>query len=165
MASERLELELHNRAQAWAVIKAQLFPFLTTVLMGGGRWVLTVTRRKRTSRQNRRYWGRGVLSQVAEQAVVNGRMFTTEIWHEFFKRQFLGVHELPDGSVIGASSTKLTTAEFADFCTQVEAFAASNLNVTFYDLPEQDWGKTADARKPVRQPRDTAANDVEAVAA
>lgn len=44
--SDSLTLELHNRQQAWAVIKAQLFPFLAAVLQGGGRWVLTVTRRR-----------------------------------------------------------------------------------------------------------------------
>ena len=52
--TERLEFEMHNRQQAWLAVKGQLFPFLATVLQGGGRWVLTVTRRKRTQPQNRR---------------------------------------------------------------------------------------------------------------
>lgn len=132
--SESLTLELYSRQQAWAVIKAQLFPFLGTVLQGGGRWVLTVTRRKRTKRQNRRYWGRGVLAQIAEQATVGGKLYSAETWHEFFKRKFIGVEELPGGSVVGKSSTKLTTAEFCEFCDQVEAYAATHLGVTFYDL-------------------------------
>ena len=160
MADESLTLELHNRKQAWAIMQSQLFPFLKAVLQGGGRWVLTIKRRKRTTRQNRRYWGRGVLAQIAEQATVNGRLYSADIWHEFMKRMFIGVHELPDGSVIAASSTKLTTSEFADFCTQVEAYAANELNVTFYDLPEQDWGKTVDARKTVRGTANTAHDDV-----
>lgn len=134
--SERLVLELHNRQQAWAVIKSQLFPFLATVLQSGGRWVLTVTRRVRTKAQNRRYWGNGVLKQIAEQAVVNGRLYPAEVWHEQFKRQFIGVTELPCGQVIGMSSTNLTTQEFCEFCDQVEAYAASELGVTFYDLQE-----------------------------
>lgn len=132
--SESLTLELYSRQQAWAVIKSQLFPFLATVLQGGGRWVLTVTRRKRTKRQNRRYWGRGVLAQIAEQAAVGGKLYSAETWHELFKRRFIGVEELPDGSVVGKSSTGLTTAEFCAFCDQVEAYAASHLGVTFYDL-------------------------------
>ena len=134
--SESLEIVLHNRQQAWAAIKAQVFPFLEAVLQAGGRWVLTIKRMTRTKAQNRRYWGRGVLSQIAEQAVVGGKQFSTEVWHEQFKRQFIGVEELPDGSVRGKSSTKLTTAQFSDFCAQVEAYAASELGVTFYDLPE-----------------------------
>ena len=131
-----LTIDLYSRPQAWAAIKTQLFPFLATVLQSRGRWVLTVARRKRTKAQNRRYWGNGVLKQVAEQAVVNGRLYPAEVWHEQFKRQFIGVEELPCGQVIGKSSTRLTTAEFCDFCDQVEAYAATELGVTFYDLQE-----------------------------
>ena len=130
----RLVVELHNRKQAWAEIKSKLFPFIGAAFDQGGRWVLTVDRRKRTSPQNRRYWGKGVLEQIAEQAVVGGRMYPAEIWHEEFKRQFIGVEELPSGQVIGKSSADLSTAEFSDFCTQVEAYAAQELGVRFYDL-------------------------------
>lgn len=132
--AETLTIELHNRSQAWAAIKGQLFPFLAKVLQGGHRWVLTVGLRKRTKAQNRRYWGRGVLAQVAQQATVNGRLFAAEVWHEQFKRQFIGVIELPNGEVVGRSSADLTTEEFSVFCDQVEAFAAAELGVTFYDL-------------------------------
>lgn len=131
---ERLVIELFSRPQAWAAIKSQLFPFLASVLQGGGRWVLTVARMKRTSKQNRRYWGNGVLAQIAQQAVVNGQMFSAETWHEQFKRQFIGVIEMPDGSVRGMSSAKLNTAEFCQFSDAVEAYAATELGVTFYDL-------------------------------
>lgn len=132
--AETLTIELHNRSQAWAAIKAQLFPFLAQVLQGGHRWVLTISRRKRTKPQNRRYWGQGVLAQIAAQAAVNGRLFPAEVWHEQFKRQFIGVIELPSGEVIGKSSTELDTAQFSEFCGQVEAYAATELGVTFYDL-------------------------------
>jgi hypothetical protein len=136
--TEALELELHNRQQAKVALRDQLFPFLADKLQGGSRWVLTVARRKRTSKQNRRYWGKGVLAQVAAQAVVNGRQFGAEVWHEQFKRMFLGVIELPNGDVIGRSSTGLSTAEFSTFCDQVEAYAASELGVTFYDLAPRE---------------------------
>lgn len=132
--AEVLTLELHNRQQAWAAIRGQLFPFLAQVLQGGHRWVLTVALRKRTKQQNKRYWGRGVLAQIAAQAAPNGRLYAAETWHEQFKRQFIGVIELPNGDVVGMSSTDLSTAEFSDFCSQVEAFAAAELGVTFYDL-------------------------------
>ena len=132
--AESLHLELHNRAQAWTVIKGQLYPFLAQVLQGGKRWVLTVSLRKRTKAQNRRYWGNGVLKQIADQATVNGRLYSAETWHELAKRKFIGVIELPNGEVIGKSSADLTTAEFCEFCDQVEAYAATHLGVTFYDL-------------------------------
>ena len=108
--ADQITLELHNRPQAWALMQSQMHPFLASVLQGGGRWVLTVRKMKRTQAQNRRYWGQGVLAQVAAQATVNGRLYSAEVWHEQFKRQFIGVDELPNGQVIGKSSTKLTTA-------------------------------------------------------
>ena len=132
--SESLEITLHNRQQAWAAIKAQVFPFLKQWLSDGRQLVLTCKLRTRTTKQNKRYWSRGVLAQIAEQAVVNGKQYDAEVWHEQFKRQFIGVEELPDGSVRGKSSAKLTTAQFGEFCAQVEAFAASELSVVFYDL-------------------------------
>lgn len=132
--SESLTIELHNRAQAWAAIKGQLYPFLAQVLQAGGRWVLTVSRGKRTKPQNRRYWGKGVLAQIAEQATVNGRLFADKTWHEQFKRQFIGVIEIPNGQVVGKSSAGLSTVEFSEFCMAVEAYAATELGVVFYDL-------------------------------
>ena len=134
MSGPSLTLELRNRAQAWALITNQLYPFLKQWLSDGRQLVLTCKLRTRTTKQNKRYWSRGVLAQIAEQAVVGGRQFSAEIWHEQFKRQFIGVEELPNGSVIGKSSTKLTTTEFCDFCDAVEAYACTELGVTFYDL-------------------------------
>lgn len=135
--NERLTLELHNRQQAWVLIQSQLYPFLKAVMQGGGRWLLTVSRMKRTSKQNRRYWGRGVLAQIAEQATVNGRLYSADVWHELMKKKFIGLVELPDGSVIGQSSRDLSTTQFSEFCSQVEAYAATELGVVFYDLPNE----------------------------
>lgn len=132
--AETLEITLHNRQQAWAAIKAQVLPFLAEVLQGGHRWVLSIKRMKRTSRQNRRYWGKGVLAQIAEQAAPGGKQYSAAVWHEQFKRMFIGVEELPDGSVQGMSSAGLDTAQFCEFSDKVEAYAATELGVTFYDL-------------------------------
>lgn len=133
---ERLAIDLFNRQQAKAALRAQLFPFLEAVIQpnGGSRWVLEVKRRKRTQPQNRRYWGNGVLKQIADQAVVGGKQYSAEIWHEQFKRMFLGVEELPDGTVRAVPSKDKDTAEFSEFCAKVEAYAATELGVTFYDL-------------------------------
>ena len=75
-----------------------------------------------------------MLAQIAEQATVGGKLYAAETWHEQFKRQFIGIIELPDGGIVGKSSTELTTGEFCDFCTQVEAYAATELGVRFMDL-------------------------------
>ena len=134
MSESAITLELFNRQQAFAVIKDQLYPFLGKWLQAEKTLTLTARLKKRTPEQNRRYWGRGVLAQIAEQATVNGKLYSAEVWHEQFKRMFIGFDELPNGQIIGKSSTALTTAEFCDFCTQVEAYAAQELGVRFVDL-------------------------------
>ena len=134
MSGPSLTLELRNRAQAWALITNQLYPFLKQWLSDGRQLVLTCKLRTRTTKQNKRYWSRGVLAQIAEQAVVNGKQYDAEVWHELMKKKFIGLVELPDGSVIGQSSRDLSTTQFSEFCEQVEAYAATSLGVTFYDL-------------------------------
>jgi hypothetical protein len=131
---QQLTLELFNRQQAWSVIQSELYPFLKQWLQDGKRLTLTVGLRKRTLPQNKRYWGNGILSQISKQATVNGRLFRAETWHEQFKRMFIGVIELPNGDVIGKSSTDLDTQEFSEFSDKVEAYAATELNVIFEDL-------------------------------
>lgn len=134
MSESSLTLELHNLQQARVLIKERLFPFVGSWLSSGKKLVLTAKLRTRTPKQNRRYWGKGVLAQIAEQAVINDRLYSAECWHEQFKRQFIGVIELPSGQVIGKSSAGLTTAEFCEFSDQVEAYAVTDLGVVFYDL-------------------------------
>ena len=134
MSDSSITLELYNRQQGWALMTSQLFPFLKRWLQADKTLVLTAGLKKRTAKQNKRYWGRGVLAQIAEQATVGGRLFSADTWHEQFKRQFIGVEELPNGEVIGKSSTGLTTAEFCEFSDQVEAYAATELGVRFIDL-------------------------------
>ena len=134
---QKLTLVLHSKKQAWAVIQSQVFPFLALWLKDGVRLVLTISLMTRSKPQNARYWGKGVLAQIAEQATVGGRLFSAAVWHEQLKQQFIGVIELPNGSVVGKSSAKLTTAEFSEFCTKVEAYAASELGVTFYELERE----------------------------
>ena len=128
-------LQLYNPQQAHVVL-TDLWPLIKATLTAGKRLQLTVKPEKRSAAQNRRYWGQGVLAQVAAQAVVNGKLYSAESWHEQFKRMFIGFDELPNGQIIGKSSTGLTTAEFCDFCTQVEAYAAQELGVRFFDLKE-----------------------------
>lgn len=136
MSDTSITLDLHNRQQAYALIKEQLYPFIGHWMQAQKRLVLSCGLRKRTVKQNRRYWGGGVLKQIAEQAAPAGRLYAAETWHEQFKRQFIGVIELPNGDVVGKSSTDLNTAEFCEFCDKVEAHAATELGVTFYDLLE-----------------------------
>jgi NinB protein len=103
------------------------------VMQAPDGWFVTLQDRTRTIEQNARYWSRGILSQIAEKAVVGGRRFSAEAWHEQFKRQFIGIEELPSGQVIGKSSTKLGVKAFSEFVDQVEAYAVTDLGVVFED--------------------------------
>ena len=143
MAETKLELTLHNIQQARIAVKEQLLPFLGQWLTAGKKLYLVVSLQLRTKPQNKRYWGKGVLAQIANQAVVGGRMYDAEAWHELFKRKFIGVIELPNGQVVGMSSTKLSTAEFCEFCAKVEAYAVTDLGVVFEDLYVERYERLA----------------------
>jgi hypothetical protein len=94
--------------------------------------------------QNALMWS-GPLIDISEQAYVNGRTFSPDVWHEFFKREYLPEQydeELckegyrkweidPAGNrVLVGSTTQLTIKGFAQYLTQIEAHGAS-LGVMF----------------------------------
>jgi len=98
-------------------------------LMGEGaayELVLRPMKSKRSIEQNKRYWL--LLREIAATAWLNGRQFSDETWHEFFKRTFIGCDEIamPDGSteLRGISTTKLKVDEFGDYMLQIEQWAA-----------------------------------------
>jgi hypothetical protein len=122
---------LHNREQAVGVFK-RAWAAAKQGLQGGNMLEITVEPPKRTKAQNARYWGKGVLAQIADKAM--GGRFNADIWHEQFKRMFIGVEQLPNGQVVGKSSTKLSKVKFCKFSDEVEAYAIMELGVVFEDL-------------------------------
>lgn len=83
---------------------------------------------KRSPEQNKRYWA--ILNEVAETAWVNGRRYSADAWHEYFKGLFIGYEETPDGRRAGISTTTLSVAEFTDYMTRVEQHATGELGIT-----------------------------------
>lgn len=98
----------------------------------------------RKDSQNRLMW-KCQLGDIAEQAFLNGRQFSKDAWHYYFKQQFLPEEydrELtkkgykkwdytPDGErILVGSTTQLTVKGFSQYLTQIEAFGAS-LGVMF----------------------------------
>lgn len=93
----------------------------------GERIIVTVEREgtRRTSRQNRWYWGT-IVPMVAAY-LSRGReleLHSTQA-HYVLKCAFLGVVETPLG-VAPLRSHRLTTKEFSDYCDQIVAHAASD---------------------------------------
>lgn len=93
---------------------------------------------KRSNAQNARYWK--ILQEISDQAWIEGKQYHPEIFHELAKRTHLGVIDLPGGGKMGRSTATLTTAEFADYCDKVEAWAATELGITFLD-PSEPTGR------------------------
>lgn len=98
------------------------------------RVILTSEATKRNAEQNRRLWG-FVYKAISEQAWVNGRRYDPDVWHEMLARKYGICDEvtLPDGEIITRrkSTTQMTVSEFAEYMTRVEAYAASELGVSF----------------------------------
>jgi hypothetical protein len=78
--------------------------------------------------QNARLWV--LYNRISERRAVDGRKFEPEVWHEHYKRSFLGMVdiELPGGEVVtrARSTKRLDVAEFNDYMTQVEVDAAEH---------------------------------------
>ena len=87
---------------------------------------------KRSTQANRYYWQ--ILHQIEEQGWVEGRQYSADLWHEYAKRRFLGLVDLPGGASIGISTTDLSTKEFQDYVQKVEAWAAQELGITFVEV-------------------------------
>ena len=110
--------------------------------------VIREEKKKRTPDQNSLYWA-GPLRDIAEQAWVAGRQYSAEVFHEYFKREFLPDPDradcddshikdgyvkwsaMPNGSrVLIGSTTGLTVRGMAAYLEQVYAYGAS-LGVQF----------------------------------
>lgn len=87
---------------------------------------------KRRSVQNRLYWA--ILREISEQSMLGGNRFSDEVWHEFFKRSLLGVIDLPGGATMGESTTRLSVSDFAEYVSNVQAYAVGELGVIFSEV-------------------------------
>lgn len=78
---------------------------------------------KRSPQQNARYWA--LLNEISRIApsFMGDEWHSPEVWHEYCKRRFLGVDPGPFGGGVPRTTTKLKVGEFADYMTQVEAWA------------------------------------------
>jgi len=82
---------------------------------------------KRSIEQNARYWA--ILNDIADQLKPDGREYSPEVWHEYFKSKFIGkdtVEVNGDVVLVPKSSTKLNVEDFGIFMTKVEVWAVNN---------------------------------------
>lgn len=93
--------------------------------------VVSEHKEKRSSVQNNRYWA--LLAEISDQAFVNGKKYSNEIWHEHFARMFIGCEELPTGDLKAISTTTLNVEDFGRYMEKLEAYAARELGVMFHE--------------------------------
>lgn len=114
--------------------------------------VIREKQKARTPDQNSRMWA-GALRDLAEQAYIEGRTYSAEVWHEYLKREYLPEEfdaELckegyrkwdytPSGErVLVGSTTQLTKKGMAQYMEQLHAHGA-NLGVMFSAAPGERW--------------------------
>jgi len=81
---------------------------------------------KRSLDQNRLYWA--LLSDISDNAWLDGRQFSRDAWHEHFRALYLPKIESPSGPY-PASTKSLTVAEFSRYIEKIEAYATSELGI------------------------------------
>lgn len=86
----------------------------------GKTWVVEIKRETRSSKQNRRYWS--IINDFAQSYTSGGRTYQADTWHDWFKGEFIGFDELPDGRLVPKSSKVLTVDEYAEFSAKVEVW-------------------------------------------
>lgn len=119
---------------------------------GGLDVVIRPHKEVRTLSQNNLMWS-SAINDVAEQAWFNGKQFSADVWHEYFKQMFMPETHDEDVSLkvknvdtyvkwvdtptgerkCVASTTNLTKKGFADYLEQVYAFG-SELGVLFKEV-------------------------------
>lgn len=128
--------------QAKTAIAQQIAPFCRRLWADGVERVAVTLQPEedaKTVQQNRFYWG-VVLRETSEQAVIAGQKYSSEAFHELFKRQFLprvskrvrvaGKPRPVVTTTIGTTKG-LSVKKMSAYIEQVMAFAQTDLGVKF----------------------------------
>lgn len=146
MNNQALCLTLIEPNQGRDAVRAQFLPFVGKLLEAGKRVAITACEEEDAkSIQQRRYYHRYVLVEIAEQAKVNGEKFDMKVWKDYFREKFVGyrwvVMKDPFSGKklrrkVRISSEELGVRAYSKLIDAVSAFAATELGVTF---TVQDW--------------------------
>jgi hypothetical protein len=91
MSDILLRVELHNPQQAHAALTGQAWPWIKAQTVAGRALVAEVRLLDDDiTNKQRGYLHGGVLTQISQDAVVNGERYPMEVWKEWYRSQFLG---------------------------------------------------------------------------
>lgn len=62
--------------------------------------------------------------EISEKVFIDGKRFSQDVWHEFLKRKFIGCIEMPNGQLMGISTTKLSVQEMSEYQEKIISWAA-----------------------------------------
>ena len=102
-----------------------------------GEWVLRIEKKKtqRSVSQNALMWiWFSVIAQEWSEAT--DRYYSKESVKEFFCRKYLPI-ELPNGEVVGGSTSGLTTEQFTEFLNKIQAHAATEWGITLFGAEDE----------------------------
>lgn len=83
---------------------------------------------KRSTQANARYWV--LLEEISGQAYVDGKRFSREAWHTYFREQYAPKEEGPAG-LTPMSTSQMDKETFQRYVTMIEVYAAETLGVEF----------------------------------
>lgn len=114
----RFDVEMLNNfiTRRWKAPCDAGFPYVVEIYQQG----------KKPSVRARKYYF-AILGEVAEQAWVDGKQFSSEAWHAFYCEKFIGWDDLPGGGRRYISSTTLDNQTFGEFIERVKAHATTEL--------------------------------------
>lgn len=103
----------------------------------GNAWMVEIAPEssKRTDRQRRYYWAS--LQDLSEDAPIK---YSKEVWHEYFRKLFLPLVELPDGSTVPMSTNHLTVREANEYLDQINRWTSTELGIPFGKSPDESGG-------------------------
>lgn len=83
---------------------------------------------KRSTQANARYWA--LLEEISGQAYVEGKRFSREAWHTYFREQYAPKEEGPAG-LTPMSTSQMDKETFQRYVTMIELYAVETLAVEF----------------------------------
>lgn len=103
----------------------------------GNAWMVEIAPEssKRTDRQRRYYWAS--LQDLSEDAPIK---YSKEVWHEYFRKLFLPLVELPDGSMVPMSTNHLTVKEANEYLDQINRWTSTEFGIPFGKSPDEFGG-------------------------
>lgn len=115
------------------LINNNLHPNLKVWIAAHGDYEITVRpyKSKRSTEQNKRLWK--IYQVISECVWMNGKQYSSEIWHEHFKGLYLGFEEIemPDGELLKRpiSTANLKTGDMTAYQDMVQSWAANNYSI------------------------------------